>query len=360
MSTLAVTAERLTILPHPNADALELAAVGGYRAVVVKGRYKTGDFAIYIPEQAILPDALIEELGLTGRLAGKAANRVKAIRLRGELSQGIVCRPAALAGHDLSYAYARRTDFADELGITKWVPEVPANMSGEMIAAPRLMPWIEIENIKRYPDIFAPGEPVTATEKLHGTATLISLDLAEDQLLVSSKGFGGKRLAIKEDTKNLYWRAVRVHGVEAAMRAMAQQLGAVRLGLFGETFGTGVQDLTYGIPSRNEPGLAVFDAIVETHGSQARWLDQDELRALCAATDLTMVPSLYAGPYDYQRLSELAEGTETFSGRGVHLREGLVVRPAKERYSDILGGRAIAKFVSAAYLTRKGDVTEFE
>ena len=34
MSTLRVTAERLTILDHPNADALELAQVGLYRAVV--------------------------------------------------------------------------------------------------------------------------------------------------------------------------------------------------------------------------------------------------------------------------------------------------------------------------------------
>lgn len=38
MSTLRVTAELLTIHEHPNADALELAQVGLYRAVVAKGR----------------------------------------------------------------------------------------------------------------------------------------------------------------------------------------------------------------------------------------------------------------------------------------------------------------------------------
>lgn len=36
MSTLRVTAEVLTIHEHPNADALELAQVGLYRAVVAK------------------------------------------------------------------------------------------------------------------------------------------------------------------------------------------------------------------------------------------------------------------------------------------------------------------------------------
>lgn len=95
MSTLRVTAELLTVHEHPNADALELAQVGLYRAVVAKGAYRSGDAAVYIPEQSVLPAALIEELGLTGRLAGGESNRVKAVRLRGELSQGIVCRPQA-------------------------------------------------------------------------------------------------------------------------------------------------------------------------------------------------------------------------------------------------------------------------
>lgn len=55
MSTLRVTAEVLTIHEHPNADALELAQVGLYRAVVAKGAYRTGDAALYIPEQSVLP-----------------------------------------------------------------------------------------------------------------------------------------------------------------------------------------------------------------------------------------------------------------------------------------------------------------
>ncbi|OZC02031.1 hypothetical protein [Rubricoccus marinus] len=50
---------RLTIEPHENADALELAAVGGYRAVVVKGRYQTGDLVVYIPEGSLVSRAVL-------------------------------------------------------------------------------------------------------------------------------------------------------------------------------------------------------------------------------------------------------------------------------------------------------------
>ena len=358
MSDFAVTAERLQILTHPNADALELAVVGGYHAVVLKGAFKSGDYAIYIPEAGILPPALIEELGLTGRLAGSAANRVKAIRLRGELSQGIVCRPVALAGENLAAAATARTDFAARLGIHKYVPEVPASMSGRVEAAPDLLPWIEIENIKRYPGMFRAGEPVSASEKLHGSALLLSCSAGSDRLAVSSKGLGARGLGLLEDEGNLYWRAIRVHGLAARIHDMRKRLGAARLGVFGEVYGAGVQDLTYGIASRNTPGFAVFDICVADASGARRWLSQVEVRRLTEAVGIPMVPQLYVGPYNYETLVALAEGP-TVAGGGVHIREGLVVRPAVERHDQASGGRAIAKFVSTAYLLRKGG-TEFE
>ncbi|MFE9453223.1 RNA ligase (ATP) [Streptomyces sp. NPDC006739] len=355
MSTLRVTAEVLTVHEHPNADALELAQVGLYRAVVAKGAYRTGEAAVYIPEQSVLPAGLIEELGLTGRLAGGNADRVKAVRLRGELSQGIVCRPRALADLDLARAAAEGTDFAERLGITKWVPPIPPTMNGEVEPAPGLLPWVDIENIQRYPGIFTPGEPVVLTEKLHGSACLLTYTADEDRVYVSSKGFGAKSLALAEDPLNLYWRAVRGHGVARVAAGLAKRLGARRVGVFGEVYGAGVQDLAYGADGRRDTlGYAVFDVSAEIDGT-VRWLDAAEL----LEGELPLVPRVYAGPYDIERVLEFASGRETVSGRELHLREGVVIRPAVERYSPVTGGRAIAKAVSPAYLTRKGG-TEYE
>ncbi len=356
MSTLRVTVEELTVHEHPNADALELAQVGLYRAVIAKGAYQTGEFALYIPEQAVLPAALIEELGLTGRLSGSAADRVKAVRLRGELSQGLVCRPRALADVDLAQAAKEGTDFAELLGITKWAPPVPTTMDGDVEAAADLLPWVDVENLQRYPHIFEAGEPVVVTEKLHGTACLFTYVVEEERILVSSKGFGSKGLALKEDERNVYWRAVRGHGVPAVAAALAARLGATRVGIFGEVYGAGVQDLSYGTDVRTAdtpPGYAVFDVSAEIDG-QVRWLD-----AAVEDGELPLVPRLYEGPYDLGTVLELASGRETVSGREVHLREGVVIRSSTERYSPVVGGRAIAKAVSPAYLTRKGG-TEYE
>ncbi|MEU5363578.1 RNA ligase (ATP) [Streptomyces sp. NPDC005925] len=355
MSTLRVTAEVLTVHEHPNADALELAQVGLYRAVVAKGAYRTGEAAVYIPEQSVLPAGLIEELGLTGRLAGGNSDRVKAVRLRGELSQGIVCRPKALADVDLARAALDGTDFAERLGITKWVPPIPPTMDGEVESAPDLLPWVDIENIQRFPDIFLPGEAVVLTEKLHGSACLLTHVADEGRVQVSSKGFGARSLALREDPRNLYWRAVHGHGVAEAAARLAERLGARRVGVFGEVYGAGVQDLTYGADGRRETlGYAVFDVAAEIDGT-VRWLNASDL----LDGELPLVPRLYEGPYDIERVLEIASGRETVSGRGLHLREGVVIRPAAERYSPVTGGRAIAKAVSAAYLTRRGG-TEYE
>ncbi|MEU9131092.1 RNA ligase (ATP) [Kitasatospora sp. NPDC048540] len=355
MSTLRVTAERLTIHEHPNADALELAQVGLYRAVVAKGAFRSGDLAVYIPEQAVLPPALIEELGLTGRLAGSRADRVRAVRLRGELSQGIVCRPRAVGEDDLVQALDSGADFAELLGIVKWVPPVPSSMSGDVEPAPELLPWVDIENLKRFPGVFEPGEPVVVTEKLHGTCCLLTFHAGSGEVQVSSKGIGAQSLALKEDGRNLYWRAVRAHGVPEAAARLAERLGADRVGVFGEVFGAGVQDLAYGAVGGGElPGYAVFDVSAVVDG-QLRWLDSAEL----LDGELPLVPRLWSGPFDADRVLALADGRETVSGRDLHLREGVVVRPVTERHSPLLGGRAIAKVVSGAYLTRKGG-TEFE
>lgn len=360
MSALKVTVEPLTVHPHPDADRLELAQVGLYRAVVAKGAFRTGEYALYIPEQAVLPPGLIEELGLTGRLAGKAKNRVKAVRLRGELSQGIVCLPAALAGVELAAAYAEGTDFADRLGVVKWVPPIPPQMAGEAISGADLLKWVEIENLRRYPGVFAEGEPVVATEKVHGSCLVLTYVRAEDRLLVSSKGMAASGIALKEAPLNLYWRAVHRHGLDRVVRELCREGGAARVAVYGEVYGAGVQDLHYRADARADDtlGFAAFDLCLDVGGAPA-WVDACLALETLAGHGVPTVPVLYEGPFDLDALLAVADGP-TVLGGGAHLREGVVIRPRREGWSEILGGRKIVKLVSPAYLTRGGDATEYE
>ncbi len=359
MSTFAVTTVRVTIAPHPNADALELARIGDYCSVVRKGQFKTGDLVAYIPEQALVPEAVLESLGLVGRLAGSGKNRVKAIKLRGVLSQGI-CLPA----HE---GWDEGIDVANELGITKYEPPVPTHMSGAVYPAglDRCMRY-DIENFKRFPDVIAAGEEVIFTEKIHGTWCQLGwmpeamAHPEHGRLVVSSKGLAAKGIALVPDAEknasNLYLRVARKLEISARLsRVFGEELAAGKpVFVLGEVFGRGVQDLSYGAVanSEDELGFRVFDIYVGVPGSGA-YLGHEALSQACRALELARVPVVYRGPFARETLHEHTNGRETVSGKKLHIREGVVVRPVVERHHDKLG-RVQLKSVSAAYLLRKG------
>jgi RNA ligase (TIGR02306 family) len=364
MSTFTVRVHTLRIEPHPNADAIELARVGDYLSVVKKGQFATGDLGAYIPEQAIVPDPILEALGLVGRLAGSAKNRVKAIKLRGILSQGLIlpARSEWMLGEDVTA----------ELGIVKYEPPIPTQMAGSVWAAgfDRTLRY-DIENAKAFTDVFAAGEPVVATEKIHGTWIQIGLmppdraDAEHGDVVVASKGMAGKGLGFMagaaENAGNLYLRAAASHGVAGRMREVfAHEIAAGKpVFIVGEVFGSGVQDLAYGHAAGQDAtlGLRVFDLYVGNPG-QGRYLDDGALQERVAEMGLERVPVLYRGPFDTKILGDLVDGRETVSGRGLHIREGIVVRTAIER-QDPRVGRVQLKMVSERYLLRDGG-TEFQ
>lgn len=190
MSTFEVKIYKLTIEEHPNADAIELARVGDYRSIVRKGQFQTGDLAAYIPEGSIVPDIWIERLGLVGKLAGSKRNRVKAVRLRGAVSQGLIVPIefrkkimdqdtneftdeyilASLGDLGAGHVVHEGDDVTELMGVTKWEPPIPTQMAGEVFNAFGKTIHYDIENIKKHPDILEEGEIVSITEKIHGCA----------------------------------------------------------------------------------------------------------------------------------------------------------------------------------------------
>jgi RNA ligase (TIGR02306 family) len=357
MATFDVKVRHLdAVEPHPNADRLELAVVGDYRAVVAKGQFQAGDAIAYLPEASVLPAELIAELGLTGKLAGPDANRVHAVRLRGALSQGVVM--AARAGWTVGQSVMA------ELGVTKFEPEIPKELQGSVYALEREEGLsFDLENIKAFPNVFQEGETVVLTEKIHGVflgigavpARLARPDSGHYQgrAWVSSKGLLSDRLAFdhrSEDEPNIYLRAAQQLDLYAVVMKWAQELDEVVF-LLGETFGQGVQDLGYGAHSQT-PDFRAFSVVIGT-----RFLDDEELEQRLAASGLKRATVLYRGPFSMATVLELTRGKESVSGQERHLREGVVITPVKERM-DFELGRVALKSVSEDYLLRKGG-TEF-
>lgn len=382
MATFEVKVVKIEIEPHPNADKLECAVIGDYRAIVGKGQFKSGDLVVYIPEASIVPDWLIERMGLVGKLAGKAKNRVKAIRLRQALSQGLVYPVEKISNlescNELNIVRAQSRDvyviegqdIQTELGITKYEPPIPTCMSGEVAAGHGYTINYDIENVKKWNSILIEDELIAITEKLHGTWTCFGQNPNVPHVIITSKGLSKQGLYFKlneQNANNLYIRMHRQdalnHGGQEIQHRVGQFLESQLFEqnyhtfyVLGETLGQGVQDLHYG---QTQPTFRLFDVYVGAP-NQGRFLNDSEKQALCEYCDIPRVPVLYRGPYSKEIVDKLTNGKETLSGTGSNIREGIVITPIIERYVPNLG-RVILKSVSEAYLFRGKDdeVTEY-
>lgn len=363
MSDFEVLVESVSdVTNHPNADRLSLVKIRDYLCVSAKledgsHRYKPGDKVVYIPEASVVPDGILRMYDFwdkekdKGILAGKAGNRVKAIKLRGVLSQGIILpagelTPQAYVGHDV----------AEELGITKWVPEIPTHMNGKVVPLRFGGFHYDIENLKKYPGLME-GKTVVLTEKLHGTFCCVGYDAQAQEgrrCFVSSKGFLSKGLCFdswdEENIKsNLYMRTVLENEINEKVIHYANKTGSSLVFLFGEVYGKGVQDLQYGL---QKPQFAAFDMYVDGWWLDSRKFDCFDMHM---GGKVPSVPFLYQGPFDRGIVDEFASG-ESMIGGGI--REGVVITPVREETNPLIG-RLILKHVSEAYLTRKGNATEF-
>ena len=346
MATFESRVYALRIEPHPNADRLELAAVGGFRSVVGKGSFLDGDLAAYIPEGAVCPDWLIEELGLEGKLAGSKRNRVKAVKLRGALSQGLVYPLSD--GKIRGQSVAEGDDVTALLELVKYEPPVPIAMQGEVAPAHGATIRYDIENFKKYPHELQDGELVSITEKLHGSWCCLGWH-PEHGAVGYLQGACPIRACASSSTRPMPTTSMCELGTPSRARSSRRRpAGRPRAAFYilGEVYGRGVQDLHYGEPN---PAFAAFDVYIGEPG-HGRFLSAPELRESLANV-FTLVPVLYEGPFSEAVLRDHTDGATALGGK--HIREGVVVRPAAERESAEFG-RVILKNVSGNYLTRKG------
>ena len=388
MSEFRCEVVRVQIEAHPNADAIEIAKVGDYQSIVRKGQFKNGDLAVYIPEQAVVPEWLLKQMGLwdeakqKGGLAGSLGNRVKAIKLRGVLSQGLVypTKPYSetevlvastpVDGNQGAGIVAIGGDASECMGIVKYEPALPSHMKGKIVGVDYdATHKYDFDNLKKTPTLFDDGELVVITEKIHGTFIQIGVVPTKNanekyyggRVVISSKGMGAKGFVLDHaDETNLYAQAAKKHELLDKMLTYAGELADEEgkpVFLCGEVFGktlsgAGVQDLTY---TDEALDFRAFDICVGNRGNE-EYIPFNEFAFVCDAIGIPRVPVLFVGPYSKEVVLEHTDGNTTLSDKA-QIREGVVVKSFDEARNPHFG-RKIAKSVSEAYLLRK-NATEF-
>lgn len=340
MAEWGVFYRTLEIFPHENADSLEIARAGNYQFVVKKGQYKNGDGAFVIPEKSVLTGALQEKY--KDYLAGSDGNRVKSVRLRGELSMGILMSPREMfdmfAPDASGMVVQSEVNYAERFGVTKYTPKIPTELSGEVDVLPDgFFSKHDVEHLSVYRDALLEDDMVVITEKIHGTQAVYTLT-GEGEFFVTSKGLFNEGFKILESETNAYWRAARAVGMEDRLRLLQKEFEGTTVQAFGEVIPVQGGAWTYG---RESLDVLLFDVRVagrsyEFDGSIPAYFME------------LWVPILYIGRFGDAQLSTLRSGNEMVSGRELHIREGIVVRPLVMGFAAD-GTRLFLKVINPAY-----------
>jgi RNA ligase (TIGR02306 family) len=170
---LATVERVLEVQHHPNADKLDIIKVLGYDAIVGRDQYKVGALVVFIQPDSILPSdkSWCQEL-----LRYTSKGRIRAVRLRGEWSMGLVVSPYLPNTLSLLEAYEYRgpmeegIDVTEYLGISKYEPALPGNLQAKG-GLPYNIPKTDEDrwqNLRKLDDIL--GEPVDITLKMDGSS----------------------------------------------------------------------------------------------------------------------------------------------------------------------------------------------
>lgn len=334
--------------PIPNADAIEKIRVLGWWVVVKKGEFRPGDRVVYCEIDALLPErpefeflrpssykpALLDGVGTVVQAAGF---RIKTVKLRGQVSQGIclplaVLPPGAPADED--------ADVTELLGVRKWEPPQTGTSGRTKGSFPGFLPKTDETRVQVLEKTIAAhrGREFFVTEKLDDTS--FTAFVREGEFGVCSRNM----LLDTTDEQSTLVRLAKRLNLEERLRALGAARGYEVAGQ-GEVIGPGVQGNKYGL---KEIGLRVFNVF---NVSECRFLGHADVLAAVTEMGLDGVPQLGAVVLNHSidDLVALSEGVSVLNPKAQ--REGIVLRPLVEVEDEYLG-RLSFKAINPKFLLK--------
>lgn len=334
-----------SIHPIENADAIEVAIVGGWKVVTKKGEYSVGDLAVYLEIDSWVPTELAPFLSKgkePKEFNGVKGERLRTMRLRGQISQGLLL--SRLVALDKVGEIHEDMDVTELLNIQKW-ERAPDTRSSEGFKAngkpkgsfPERIHKTDqerVQNIKReLREAIESGERFEVTEKMEGSSmTVYKID--------GVFGVCSRNIDLTRQSGNSFWDlAIRLNLEE-------KMTNYDNIALQGELVGPGVQGNIYGLTQHE---FLMFDVFDVEEGKYVlpplRYTIGDEL-------DLYHAPILHFSPTlkelgleTMDNVIDFADGDSDFPHGTTGLpvkREGLVFKSTTRDFSF--------KAISNAYL----------
>lgn len=330
MRKLASIQKIINIEPIEGADTIMKATVLGWQLVIKKDEFKIGDFCVYCEIDSMMPDKPEFEF------VRAKSNRIKTIKLRGQISQG-VCFPLNILPSNIEVV--EDLDVTEILGVIKYEPAMPANLAG--IAKgnfPSFIPKTDETRVQVLQPILDKYKNILCyvAEKLDGSSVTFYI---KDGVF----GVCTRNLELEFNVENSIWKFAIENKLEEKLKALNKNMA-----LQGEIIGEGVQKNKYKIKEQTVYFFNAFD--IDAY----EYLSLNELKNLLRELDVNMVPIIdehYLLSNDINELIEKSSMQSTLNKSAI--AEGIVIRPTTETIDKYkLQGRLSFKVINPKFLIK--------
>ena len=343
---LASIQKVLNVQPIPGADQIEVLTILGWKVVAKKGEFKIGDLVVYCEVDSILKESPEIEF------LRKSNFRIKTIKLRGQVSQGL-CLPLSIIDDTFFHVQAEAgtllegVDVTEILGITKYEPYTPAQLAGEVKGNfPEFLHKTDETRIQAVPGVLYRHQQKKfyVTEKVDGSSMTVYFRRNE-HFVDGEFGVCSRNLDMKETEGNSFWKTARALDLENKLRSLNRNIA-----LQGELLGPGVQGNKYKLEKLGYYIFNVFDIDTGLHFNSLEFL---KLVQYLGLTAVPLVADSYTLPATIDEMVEFSKG-KSLLNKDVH-REGVVLRPLVNEYDEDLRGRLSFKCINPEFLLKYND-----
>lgn len=296
--------------PIEGADRIEVATIDGWNVVVNTGIHTVGEVIVYFEIDSLLP--IRDEFEFLRKSSyiklndGTEGFRLKTIRLRGQVSQGLVTPLSVLPAGNWDIG----DDVTDVIGVVKYEAPIPANLSGAVKGNfPSFIQKTDEERAQNFAKDWSRFKSYKyfVTEKLDGTSFTCYLRDGEF-------GVCSRNLELKMDESNTHWKVAIENELEKKLRSIGRNLA-----IQGEIIGEGIQKNPYKIKGQKLFVFNIFDI------DKYEYISKNETKLILEKLNLNSVPEINTEmdlPNSIDEALKIAEGKSAINNKTE--REGFV------------------------------------
>jgi len=322
------------VYPHPNADKMDIAVVKGWKVCIKKNEYKVGDLCIYVNTDTELKDCVQYEF-----LRNKNF-RIKAIKLRGQLSEGIIFPTSLLKEFGYSTIVLEEniegTDVSQYIGAKHYEKPIPTSLAGKIVGhLPSFLKKTDEENLENVADVLQElnNKPYYIATKIDGSSATFYINDGK-------YGVCSRNLELLEEENNGFWRVSKKYDIENKLRNYFKDKN---IAIQGEVYGPGIQNNLLGV---KEISFCVFNL---WDVDNRKYLDYVDLKNFCVSTQIPMVDVIKEGDNFDLSFNDLQLISNNLKYPSGFVAEGIVVRPKTMFFSKNMNSHCSFKVKNEEY-----------